>query len=144
MKLRALSLAGIAAALFAFPALAHHSFAMFDANRLVHLTGEVTGYEWINPHVWVHIAVEDEAGNSAVWSFEGGSTGQLTQTGWTAQTLQPGMEVEIGFRPMRDGSNGGQLLEASFEDGTYLCQGNECRERTNANNGVATPLSRDD
>src|SRR5207248_8979038 len=34
MKLNALGLAGVAVALFAIPAIAHHSFAMFDAEKV--------------------------------------------------------------------------------------------------------------
>ena len=115
-------------------AYAHHSFAMFDNSKTVTMTGAVSDFEWINPHVWLHITVPGEAGRETVWSFEAGSTGQLRQTGWTEQSVASGEEIEVAFHPLKDGSNGGQLLEITKPDGTYLCQGGECRERMNARN----------
>ena len=46
---------------------AHHAFAAeFDANRPVRLRGVITKMEWINPHSWIHIDVEDEGGEGGV------------------------------------------------------------------------------
>lgn len=131
MKWKALSLAGVACTLLAVPALAHHSFAMFDHNVKTIRTGMISGFEWLNPHCWVHLSVTDPAtGRTAVWSFEGGSTGQLAQSGWTGNSLKGGEAVDIEFHPLRDGSNGGMLLAVMFHDGRYLCQGPECRGET--------------
>jgi hypothetical protein len=41
MNVKTLSLAMFAAAAFAVPALAHHSFSMFDAEKTVTLNGTV-------------------------------------------------------------------------------------------------------
>ena len=110
------------------PALGHHSFAMFDNSQTVKLSGTVTDFEWINPHVWLHVEI-DSQGGPAVWSFEAGSTGQLQQTNWTPESVAIGDTLEVGFHPLKDGSNGGQLLDITKADGTYLCQGAACRER---------------
>ena len=45
---------------FTVPALAHHSFAMFDAQKTVTLEGTVNEFEWVNPHSWLRIKVNDE------------------------------------------------------------------------------------
>ena len=119
---------------FAGVALAHHSFAMFDNKTTVKLTGEVDDFEWINPHVWLHIKTPDKGGREVVWSFEAGSPGQLGQSGWTPESVHKGDEIEVGFHPLKDGSNGGQLLEITKSDGTYLCQGGWCREKQGATN----------
>lgn len=130
MKYRSLALSGVATALFAVPALAHHSFAMFDNSRMSHVQGTVTDFEWINPHVWLHVNVAGEDGSEEEWSFEAGSTRQLGQSYWDANSVRPGdVLTDVTFHPLKDGSNGGQLLEVTKEDGTYLCQGPECRER---------------
>ena len=129
MNFRVLGLAGVSVSLFAVPAIAHHSFAMFDNSRTVHMEGTVTDFEWINPHVWLHISAPDESGTEQTWSFEAGSTGQLQQTNWTPESVAVGDTLDVGFHPLKDGSNGGQLLDVTKEDGTYLCQGGDCRER---------------
>lgn len=130
MNTKAFGIAGVGALLMISPALGHHSFAMFDNSRIDRLAGTVTEFEWINPHVWLHIRVEAEDGTQQVWSFEAGSTRQLAQSYWDAGSVQPGEVLsDVGFHPLKDGSNGGQLLEVTKADGTYLCQGPDCRER---------------
>ena len=45
------------------PVNGHHSFAaVFDANDPINLTGTVTKVEWMNPHIWFYIDVENERG----------------------------------------------------------------------------------
>ena len=81
MKLKASLLAGLAVAI-ATPALAHHSFAMFDRTKAVNITGNVKEYEWTNPHVWIHIMAPDAQGAQREWSFEMQSVQQDAAAGW--------------------------------------------------------------
>ena len=134
MKFRAVGLAGIAVALFAVPALAHHSFAMFDARKTDTLAGTVKEYEWINPHVWIHLTAPDKDGKPVTWSFEAGSTGQLMASGWKADTLKVGDKIEMTFHPLRDGSYGGQVLSTKLPSGQTLCQGAACRRQQGVDN----------
>jgi hypothetical protein len=130
MNIKALGIAGVAASLMISSASGHHSFAMFDNSRTDRLGGTVTEFEWLNPHVWLHVSVAYEDGTEQVWSFEAGSTRQLSQSYWDANSVRPGDVLsDVGFHPLKDGSNGGQLLEVTKADGTYLCQGPDCRER---------------
>jgi len=130
MKLTTIGLLGVAASLMGSSALGHHSFAMFDNSRISHVGGTVTEFEWLNPHVWLHVGVRAEDGTEQVWSFEAGSTGQLQQSFWNAESVKVGDVIsDVAFHPLKDGSNGGQLLEVRKADGVYLCQGPECRER---------------
>jgi hypothetical protein len=129
MTLKSMTFAALAAATLAGPALAHHSFAMFDAGKTVELSGTVKEFEWLNPHVWLHIVVNDPTGKPVSWSFEAGSPGQLTQTGWKPDALGTGDKITLSFHPLKDGSHGGQLLSVTLPDGRTLCQGAECRAR---------------
>ena len=83
MKLKAFGLAAVAALALTVPASAHHSFAMFDAEKTVSVTGTVKEFEWVNPHSWLRVTVDDKAtGRPAQWAFEMGSPGQQAQRGW--------------------------------------------------------------
>ncbi len=119
MNVKVLVLAGIAASCAA-PALAHHSFAMFDRNQVMTTTGTVREFEWTNPHVWIHIMVPDQNGTPREWSFEMQSVQQDYAAGWRADSVKPGDKVSIEFHPLKDGSRGGQLMSAVLADGTRL------------------------
>src|ERR1700722_14405257 len=128
MTWKAFGLAGIAAALLAAPAFAHHSFAMFDQSKVLYVSGTVKELEFINPHAWLSIVVNDK-GDASTWSFEGGSIPQLVRLGWSKESFKVGDDVEVGFRPMKDGSRGGQLLRGKF------WRGPECRSNRGCGEG---------
>jgi hypothetical protein len=108
------------------PALAHHSFAIFDQTQVLEHTGPINDIEWINPHVWLHIDVTNENGEVQSWAFEAGNTGQLERLGWNREAIVPGVEVTVGYRPMKDGSRGGQLMSVTLPDGTQVCSNRGC------------------
>ena len=119
MTLKTLILAGAALAV-ASPALAHHSFAMFDRNKDMTLTGTVREFEWTNPHVWIHVLVPDDNGQAREWSFEMQSIQQNSTLGWRGDSVKPGDKVTVEFHPLKDGSRGGQLVAAVLADGKRL------------------------
>jgi hypothetical protein len=116
----------LAALFFTAPASAHHSFAIFDQTKVNYLTGTVKEYELVNPHAWVHIAVTGKDGKAATWSFEAGSVAQLASLGWKKDSFRVGDKVEIGFRPMKDGSRGGQFMSAKLASGQKICSNRGC------------------
>lgn len=77
-------------------ALAHHAFsAEFDARAPVTLRGSVTKVEWINPHAWIHLAVEQEVGGIVAWMVEGGTPNTLLRAGITRNSLPIGSEIVV-------------------------------------------------
>src|SRR5579872_6692784 len=110
MKMRAL--AGLAmAALTAAPAFAHHSFAMFDRQKNVTLSGAVKEFQWTNPHCWVQLVVKDPAtGKDVEWSLEGLGPNGLSRRGWTRTSMKPGDQAVAVIHPLLDGTPGGQLV----------------------------------
>jgi len=79
---------------------AHHSFAsVFDREDPINLSGTVTKIEWMNPHTWFYIDVENEAGDVENWALEMGSPNTLVRRGWNHNSLQVGEVVTVvGFR----------------------------------------------
>jgi hypothetical protein len=120
MNIKVFALCGIAALSLAAPALAHHSFAMFDADKTVELEGTVKEFQWTNPHSWLQVLVTDESGREVEWSLEMGSPGALARSGWRPRTVSPGDHVTVSIHPLKDGSSGGQFLTATLPDGTVM------------------------
>jgi hypothetical protein len=119
MKIEALGLAGIAVAVCAIPAVAHHSFAMFDAGKLVTLAGTVKEFQWTNPHAFILMMVAGGDGQVEQWSIEMGGPGGLARQGWVPKTLKPGMSISVIMHPLREG-HGGQFLAVTLPDGTQM------------------------
>jgi len=98
----------------ALPALAHHSFAMFDFTKVITITGTVKEFQWTNPHVvlWVNVEGKDPK-HPDVWWLEMTSPGNLTRTGWNRKALNAGDKVEVELNPLRDGKLGGALIKVT-------------------------------
>ena len=104
----------------ALPALAHHSFSMFDDKKELTLKGEVKEFQWSNPHTWIQLYVTDASGKVVEWSIEGGSPNLVGRQGWKRNTFKPGDKVEITVHPLRDGQPGGSFMRAVLPDGRRL------------------------
>ncbi len=117
MKFGTLSLAAVVAAALAAPAFAHHSFAMFDSEKLITYKGTVKQLEWTNPHSWLRVMITDQNGTPREWGLEMGPPARQIQRGWKPDSLRPGDTVTVDIHPLRDGSRGGQLVSAVLPDG---------------------------
>jgi hypothetical protein len=125
MNFKAVALSAAAVTALVTPAPAHHSFAMFDADRTVTLQGTVKEFEWTNPHSWLHIMVRDEAtGQQSVWALELSSPARLKRMGMSADSVKPGDAVSVTFHPLKDGARGGQFLQAVLPDGKQIIRAN--------------------
>jgi Family of unknown function (DUF6152) len=101
-------LAILGAALAAAPAMAHHSFAAeYDSKKPVKLTGTITKVDWMNPHVYFFMDVEDENGKVTQWGFEMGPPNLLQNAGWTRNTMKIGDVVTVDGTLAKDGTNQG-------------------------------------
>jgi hypothetical protein len=135
MTFRSLGLAAIAVAIFASPAFAHHSFAMFDADKKVTVEGIVKEFQWTNPHAWIMLTVANSEGKAEPWAIEMNGPSGLVRQGWKPKTLTPGMPISLIIHPLRDGTHGGQFMQVTLPDGTVI--GNANREPVNDAGGAA-------
>jgi hypothetical protein len=114
--------AGGLTALFSLsqPALAHHSFAMFDQTTVVEkVDATVREFHWKNPHTFVIVSVEEEDGVTD-YVLECSSINMLTRGGWKFNILKPGDPVDVEFYPLRNGKPGGMLKTIKLDDGDTL------------------------
>lgn len=115
---------GAAAVLLAaVPALAHHSFAMFDQRRIVTLEGTVTEFQWTNPHAFIEIDVPGADGRVTHWSIELNSPNNLKRQGWSRTSVRSGDRVTLRMNPLRDGKPGGLFLDLKLPSGRVLDSG---------------------
>jgi hypothetical protein len=103
-------------------AAAHHSFAAFDRERNVILTGTVKEFQWTNPHAWIEITVPDGE-KAEEWSIEAGSPNMMARQGWKSRTLKPGDKIALVMHPMLSGAPVGSLVSVTLADGTVLGPG---------------------
>src|SRR5258706_2139814 len=114
--------AAFVTALPATPALAHHSYAMFE-QREIKMQGTVKTFEWTNPHIFIQLLVPNSAGQADEWSIEGSGPGDLARAGWKFNTLKTGDKIAVGVAPLKDGRKGGGLIFILKADGTRLSGG---------------------
>ena len=117
---RAYGLAAMTGLALSSPASAHHSGAMFDANRTVVLDGTVKEFQWTNPHSWLQLVVPDAQGGSKEWSLELVSLNVLAHNGWKPGTLKPGDKVQVAMHPLKNGDPGGMGVTVTWPDGRQM------------------------
>jgi len=121
--LRGLRLASlILVATWSAAAIAHHSFAMFDATKSTSQKGVVKELEWTNPHVWLHLTVQ-EKGKDVVYSYEGAAIAVLKRVGWMKDSIKAGDVVTVVGHPYKDGRPGGSIEHLVLADGSKLGTG---------------------
>ncbi|RPF70916.1 DUF6152 family protein [Aurantiacibacter spongiae] len=125
---RITALAAFAASAIAGGALAHHSFAAeFDRNAQIRLEGRVTKFEWVNPHSWIHVAVQTDHGIEE-WRIEAGTPAAMRRRGWERDSLPPGTRVLVNAFRARDGSRRASAATIGFPNGRQVSLGNPTAE----------------
>lgn len=121
MKLKAFWPGGVL--LFAIPAFAHHSFAMFDMSKETVYSGTVLNYQWENPHTHITLKVPPGAKDQSTvgtWDIECQSVNIMSRQGWNRGTFKPGDAVTLIAHPMKDDSKGASIFFAIGPDGNRL------------------------
>ncbi len=109
-----------AVVLHAAPVQSHHSNVAYEVTKVITVTGVVKDFEWVNPHTWLHLIVEDEKGGTVEWAAEGRAPGILLRAGWTRSSLKAGETVTVDMSPARDGSRTAIIARVTKADGTIL------------------------
>src|SRR4051812_22606085 len=79
---------------------AHHSFsAVYDDKRTVSVTGVVTQFRFVNPHALMVMDVTDDSGKVARWTVEFAGRLNLSEVGWTADSIKNGERVVVTGNP---------------------------------------------
>jgi len=119
LKTFALPLAVALVAAASVPAVAHHSFVMFDKNKEITLTGTVKEFDNTNPHA--QIILEDADGKD--WRIQSESPLVLRKVGIKDSTLSWGEKASVRVHPLKSGGPEGSLIELTTEDGMMMSLG---------------------
>jgi len=103
---------------------AHHSFAPYEPNKQIKLSGVVTEFKWTNPHVYIQIdAQESTGGDTKRWLIECASTSILNRAGWRFNLLKAGDKITVIVSPLRNGEPAALLKQMILADGSKLGNG---------------------
>jgi hypothetical protein len=100
--------------------LRHHSNVAYEVTKVITITGVVKDFEWVNPHTWLHVIVDDGKGGKVEWACEGRAPGILGRAGWTRNSLKAGERVTVDMSPAKDGSPVSIIARVTKADGTIL------------------------
>jgi hypothetical protein len=124
MSKKALTMAGALAillGLFAVPASPHHSFAMYDQNKTITLTGAAKQFVAQANHAEIHLVLiapdrkgfaKTSDGKYVEWGVEMAGAAAVAQQGITAESFKAGTVFSVKVNPLRDGSNFGSRIGA--------------------------------
>jgi hypothetical protein len=85
------------------PLLAHHSFAAtyLEADT-IEVEGNVSQFEFKNPHSWIYVTGQENFGQLKTYAAEWASTSRLDRDGIDKTTIHIGDNVRIWASPNRD------------------------------------------
>ncbi len=118
--MKRLVLAVFASAICVAPALAHHSFAMFDQTKTVTWTGVLTRFVAQANHAEIHFVplgpdnkpLRGPDGKPITWGVEMAGAAAVASQGITVQSFPAGTIFSVRLNPLRDGGNFGSRVGA--------------------------------
>ncbi len=99
------TICAVALGSLAAPALAHHSFGMFEMKKPLHLSGTLTEMHFVNPHSYMEIEVVDPSGKKSHIRCEMRAATLLRRSGWSPEMFKAGSHIEVDGHPHRTDPN---------------------------------------
>jgi uncharacterized protein DUF6152 len=114
------------------PALAHHSFAMYDQTVTKTLTGKLTRFVVGGNHSQLifevlgddgKTTVDQKSGKTMMWQVETGSATAIARQGITVASFPIGTIFTVTFYPLRDGRPQGAVAGPLIKCGAIFPAG---------------------
>lgn len=131
MSIRSLvALAAVGLLLIGGNAPAHHGGAVYNGEETVTVSGPVTEFQFVNPHVLISIAVTGADGEIVEWTGELTSPNRLARMAqpgsvrWHKDILEPGDVIELTGNPATSGAPALRLHKVVDATGRTIIGGN--------------------
>ena len=112
------ALLGAALAALAFPAAAHHSFAVWDMTQNIEFKGVVETLKFRNPHMAMTLTVTKPDGTKETINFvEGAPANMIVRMGLNPADVAPGKPIKAIGAPRKDDANAYFLKAIILPDG---------------------------
>ena len=118
------------------PAIAHHSFAMYDMQKSQSMSGKLTRFIPGGNHAQLVFEVLGDDGKPlkkdgkvVVWGVETGSAAAIARNGITVESFPVGTIIGVTLHPLRDGRPFGAVGGPIIHCGTTMPAGG-CTEKT--------------
>ena len=97
---------GLGMALLSGGVSAHHGASVvYDLEQSVTVSGVVTKFAFVNPHVLIFFNVTGADGKTVEWSAGLTSPNRLARTdSWSKETFKPGDQITVTGNPARSGA----------------------------------------
>ena len=112
------------------PALAHHSFAMYDMSQTKSATGKLIRFVPGANHAQLHFELIDDTGKTvmkdgkaSIMGVETASAAQLARLGVTVDEFPVGTIITVAYHPLRNGRPLGALAGELIRCGKDLPKG---------------------
>jgi hypothetical protein len=114
----------VAACLATAPVRAHHSFAPYEPQLQIKLSGVVTDFRWMNPHVYIRMEAPDpRTSKPRQWLIECANPGILNRVGWRFNMVKAGDRITVIVSPLRNGEPAALLKQITLADGRKYSNG---------------------
>jgi hypothetical protein len=118
MLIRRIWLTVLLGFLGASPVLAHHSWARYDGDHVITVSGVITKVEWASPHVIMLFTVTDENDRPAEWTMEMDPPTLLSRYGLRHDAIAAGTPVTVTGVRARSGAPTMRAVMIETTDGT--------------------------
>ena len=99
----------------------HHGTSIsYEMDKNVTMTGVVTDWKFVNPHVQLYFEVKDESGKAVVWGVEGSSVFYWSKAGWNRDSLKKGDKITVTLSPSKSGTPFGVMSKLVGPDNREL------------------------
>jgi len=103
---------------------AHHSFsAVYDGTKQTTVEGVVTQFRFVNPHAMMFVDAPNASGKPVKWVVEFDGRLNLSNFGWTADSIKSGERVTVTGNPSHTEPNRIFFIKLRRQDCAELIRG---------------------